>query len=159
MAATKSFEDGLIEVEKKLEECFTRFIKMEECVTQMHQEFSLWSDKLFKSVEAAKKEKKNQEQQSHIRTLNEVEQERSRRESECILTSNNAISINKKRQIRCLYTQRPRRTEVNTPYPEEVNTPVDKASMISMLHEAIVLRELLMTFSRILRGNLVIRRS
>ncbi|GJY74405.1 hypothetical protein Tco_0478836 [Tanacetum coccineum] len=28
-----------------------------------------------------------------------------------------------------------------------------------MLHEAIVLRELLMTFSRILRGNLVIRRS
>ncbi|GKE53066.1 hypothetical protein Tco_1488222, partial [Tanacetum coccineum] len=36
---------------------------------------------------------------------------------------------------------------------------VDKASMISMLHEAIVLRELLMTFSRILRGNLVIRRS
>ncbi|GJS87174.1 AP-1 complex subunit mu-2, partial [Tanacetum coccineum] len=57
MAATKSFEDVLIEVEKKLEECFTRFIKMEECVTQMHQEFSLWSDKLFKSVEAAEKEK------------------------------------------------------------------------------------------------------
>ncbi|GKC75003.1 ankyrin repeat-containing protein [Tanacetum coccineum] len=58
MAATKSFADGLIEVEKKLEECFTRFIKMEECVTQMHQEFSLWSDKLFKSVEAEEKEKK-----------------------------------------------------------------------------------------------------
>ncbi|GJS37538.1 hypothetical protein Tco_0535920 [Tanacetum coccineum] len=59
MVATKSFEDRLIEVEKKLEECFTRFIKMEECVTQMHQEFSLWSDKLFKSVEAAEKEKKS----------------------------------------------------------------------------------------------------
>ncbi|GJZ88974.1 hypothetical protein Tco_0660756, partial [Tanacetum coccineum] len=57
MAATKSFEDGLIEAEKKLEECFMRFIKMEQCVTQMHQEFSLWFDKLFKSVEAAKKKK------------------------------------------------------------------------------------------------------
>nr|GEX68684.1 uncharacterized protein [Tanacetum cinerariifolium] len=59
MVATKSFEDGLIEVEKKLEECFTRIIKVEECVAQMHQEFSLWSDKFFKSVEAAEKEKKS----------------------------------------------------------------------------------------------------
>nr|GEU38880.1 hypothetical protein [Tanacetum cinerariifolium] len=55
MAATKSFEDGLIKVEKKLEECFTRIIKVEECVAQMHQEFSLWSDKLLKSVEATEK--------------------------------------------------------------------------------------------------------
>ncbi|GJV58677.1 retrovirus-related pol polyprotein from transposon TNT 1-94 [Tanacetum coccineum] len=59
MASTKSFEDVLIEVEKKLEDCFTRQIKVKECFTQMHQAFSLWSDKLFKSVEAAEKEKKS----------------------------------------------------------------------------------------------------
>ncbi|GKF99896.1 hypothetical protein Tco_0301587 [Tanacetum coccineum] len=59
MASTKSFEDVLIEVEKKLEDCFTRQIKVKECFTQMHQAFSLWSDKLFKSVEAVEKEKKS----------------------------------------------------------------------------------------------------
>ncbi|GJV29083.1 hypothetical protein Tco_1385531 [Tanacetum coccineum] len=53
MAATKSFEDGLID---KLEECFMRFQK---CCTQVRQEFSLRSDKVFKSVEAAEKEKKS----------------------------------------------------------------------------------------------------
>nr|GEV96091.1 hypothetical protein [Tanacetum cinerariifolium] len=56
MAATKNFEDGLMEVEEKLEEIFMRFQK---CCTQVHQEFSLQSDKVFKSVEAAKKKKKN----------------------------------------------------------------------------------------------------
>ncbi|GKD03635.1 hypothetical protein Tco_1178609 [Tanacetum coccineum] len=75
MAATKSFEDGLIEVEKKLEECFTRFIKMEECVTQMHQEFSLWSDKLFKSVEAAEKEKKSKLIQATVKEKKNQEQQ------------------------------------------------------------------------------------
>nr|GFB53741.1 hypothetical protein [Tanacetum cinerariifolium] len=53
MAATKSFEDGLREVEEKLEEIFTRFQK---CCTQVRQEFSL---KVFKSVEVAEKEKKS----------------------------------------------------------------------------------------------------
>ncbi|GKF61399.1 hypothetical protein Tco_0181453, partial [Tanacetum coccineum] len=53
MAATKSFEDGLID---KLEECFMRFQK---CCTQVRQEFSLRSDKVFKSVEVAEKEKKS----------------------------------------------------------------------------------------------------
>nr|GEZ11191.1 hypothetical protein [Tanacetum cinerariifolium] len=41
MATTKSFEDGLMEVEDKLEEIFTRFQK---CFTQVRQEFSLRSD-------------------------------------------------------------------------------------------------------------------
>ncbi|GKB50999.1 hypothetical protein Tco_0901752, partial [Tanacetum coccineum] len=59
MASTKSFEDVLIKVEKKLEDCFMRQIKVKECFTHMHQAFSLWSDKLFKSVEAAEKEKKS----------------------------------------------------------------------------------------------------
>ncbi|GKD88802.1 hypothetical protein Tco_1364309 [Tanacetum coccineum] len=59
MASTKSFDEVLIEVEKKLEECFTRQIKVVECFTQLHQEFSLWCDKLSKSVEAAEKEKKS----------------------------------------------------------------------------------------------------
>ncbi|GKB86922.1 hypothetical protein Tco_0959194 [Tanacetum coccineum] len=75
MTATKSFEDGLIEVEKKLEECFTRFIKMEECVTQMHQEFSLWSDKLFKSVEVAEKEKKSKLIQATVKEKKNQEQQ------------------------------------------------------------------------------------
>nr|GEW53363.1 hypothetical protein [Tanacetum cinerariifolium] len=54
MTTTKSFEDGLREVEEKLEEIFTR---LQKCCTQVHQEFSLKSDKVFKSVEAAEKEK------------------------------------------------------------------------------------------------------
>ncbi|GKD06304.1 hypothetical protein Tco_1181278 [Tanacetum coccineum] len=45
MVATKSFEDGLIDKQK--------------CCTQVRQEFSLRSDKVFKSVEAAEKEKKS----------------------------------------------------------------------------------------------------
>nr|GEW05930.1 tRNA-dihydrouridine(16/17) synthase [NAD(P)(+)]-like [Tanacetum cinerariifolium] len=56
MAATKSFEDGLMEVKEKLEEIFTQFHK---CCTQVRQEFSLQSDKVFKSVKAAEKEKKS----------------------------------------------------------------------------------------------------
>ncbi|GJW61149.1 hypothetical protein Tco_0110484 [Tanacetum coccineum] len=83
MAANNSFEDGLIEVEErmkqfqeeiliqlqsKLEECFTRFqIKVEECFTQVHQEYSLWSDKLFKSVEVAVKEKKGKLIQAKVK--------------------------------------------------------------------------------------------
>nr|GEZ73288.1 hypothetical protein [Tanacetum cinerariifolium] len=49
MEATKSFEDGLMEVEEKLEEIFMRFQK---CCTQVRQEFSLQSDKVFRSVKA-----------------------------------------------------------------------------------------------------------
>ncbi|GJU23003.1 ribonuclease H-like domain-containing protein [Tanacetum coccineum] len=61
MASTKeAFEDVFkIKVIKKLEDCFMRQIKVKECFTHMHQAFSLWSDKLFKSVEAAEKEKKS----------------------------------------------------------------------------------------------------
>ncbi|GKG33702.1 hypothetical protein Tco_0433861, partial [Tanacetum coccineum] len=54
MTATKSFEDGLMEVEEKLEEIFARFQK---CCTQVRQEFSVQSDKVFKSAEAAEKDK------------------------------------------------------------------------------------------------------
>ncbi|GJU01513.1 hypothetical protein Tco_1111851 [Tanacetum coccineum] len=85
MASTKSFEDVLIEVEKKLKDCFTRQIKVKECFTQMHQAFSLWFDKLFKSVEATEKEKKskliqetvkekkNQERQVHSYELLQIQ--------------------------------------------------------------------------------------
>nr|GEV18820.1 hypothetical protein [Tanacetum cinerariifolium] len=48
MAAIKSFEDGLMEVEEKLEEIFTRFQK---CCTQVRQEFSLRSDQNNKNTD------------------------------------------------------------------------------------------------------------
>ncbi|GJT79257.1 hypothetical protein Tco_1053599 [Tanacetum coccineum] len=48
MAATRSFEDGLID---KLEECFMRFQK---CFTQVRQEFSLRSDQNKKNTDCFK---------------------------------------------------------------------------------------------------------
>nr|GEZ61599.1 hypothetical protein [Tanacetum cinerariifolium] len=48
MAAIKSFEDGLMEVEEKLEEIFTRFQK---CCTQVRQKFSLRSDQNNKNTD------------------------------------------------------------------------------------------------------------
>nr|GFB78471.1 hypothetical protein [Tanacetum cinerariifolium] len=51
MAAIKSFEDGLMEVEEKSEEIFTRFQK---CCTQVRQEFSLRSDQNNKNTDCFK---------------------------------------------------------------------------------------------------------
>nr|GEZ73279.1 hypothetical protein [Tanacetum cinerariifolium] len=51
MAATKSFEDGLMEVEDKLKEIFTRFQK---CCAQVRQEFSLRSDLNNKNMDCFK---------------------------------------------------------------------------------------------------------
>ncbi|GJW93326.1 hypothetical protein Tco_0832101 [Tanacetum coccineum] len=51
MATTKSFEDGLMEVEEKLEEIFTRFQK---CCTLVRQEFSLRSDQNNKNTDCFK---------------------------------------------------------------------------------------------------------
>nr|GEV34263.1 phenylalanine--tRNA ligase beta subunit, cytoplasmic-like [Tanacetum cinerariifolium] len=51
MAATKSFKDGLMEVEEKLEEIFTRFQK---CYAQVRQEFSLRSDQNNKNTDCFK---------------------------------------------------------------------------------------------------------
>ncbi|GJV29025.1 hypothetical protein Tco_1385473 [Tanacetum coccineum] len=51
MTATKIFEDGLMEVEEKLEDIFTRFQK---CCTQVRQEFSLRSDQNNKNTDCFK---------------------------------------------------------------------------------------------------------